>query len=43
MLNTFWLHLCGGLTYAELSFDISEGLMRPTPFLRRCGASDRPK
>ena len=29
MLNTFWLHLCGGLTYAELSFDIAEGLMRP--------------
>lgn len=29
MLNTFWLYLCGALGYAELAFDIAEGLMRP--------------
>ncbi len=30
MLNTFWLYLCGVLHYPELTFDIAEGLMRPT-------------
>jgi molybdopterin/thiamine biosynthesis adenylyltransferase len=29
MLNTFWLHLCGGLHYSELAFDIAEGRMQP--------------
>jgi hypothetical protein len=30
ILNTYWLHVCGALHYAELSFDIAEGLMRPS-------------
>lgn len=30
MLNTLWLHLCGATHYAELAFDIAEGLMRPS-------------
>jgi molybdopterin/thiamine biosynthesis adenylyltransferase len=30
ILNAFWLHLCSALHYSELSFDIAEGLMRPT-------------
>lgn len=29
ILNTFWLHGCGALHYAELSFDIADGVMRP--------------
>jgi hypothetical protein len=29
MLNTLWLHLCGGLHYGEVCFDIAEALMRP--------------
>ncbi len=29
MLNTLWLYLCGSLHYAEVTFDIAEGLMRP--------------
>jgi hypothetical protein len=31
ILNTLFLYLCGALHYAELSFDIAEGLMRPAP------------
>ena len=33
MLNTLWLHLCGGdaLHYGEIVFDIADGLMRPVP------------
>lgn len=30
MLNTLWLYLCGATHYAELAFDIADGLMRPT-------------
>jgi hypothetical protein len=30
ILNSFWLHCCEELGYAELVFDIAEGLMRPT-------------
>jgi molybdopterin/thiamine biosynthesis adenylyltransferase len=29
ILNTLYLHLCGALPYAELAFDIAEGVMRP--------------
>lgn len=31
VLDTLWLHLCGGnaLHYGEIAFDIAEGLMRP--------------
>jgi hypothetical protein len=35
MLNTLLLHLAGVLHYGELSFDIAEGLMRPTAALPR--------
>lgn len=31
MLNAFWLYLCGAIHYSELSFDIADGLMRPSP------------
>jgi len=31
LLNAFLLHLCGELDYAELAFDIRDGLMRPVP------------
>lgn len=31
ILNTFWLHLCQATHYAELCFDIADGLMRPVP------------
>jgi len=34
ILNTLWLHLCGALHYGELSFDVAEGLMRPTLALK---------
>jgi molybdopterin/thiamine biosynthesis adenylyltransferase len=30
ILNAFWLYGCGALHYSELSFDIADGLMRPT-------------
>lgn len=29
LLNTFWLYLCDALHYAELAFDIADGLSRP--------------
>jgi hypothetical protein len=29
MLNALWLHLCGALGYAEICFDVADGLMRP--------------
>lgn len=29
ILNTFYLHVCDALPYAELAFDIAEGVMRP--------------
>lgn len=29
VLNTFWLHVCGGLTYPELAFDIADAIMSP--------------
>ncbi len=31
ILNAFWLHTSGELHYAELCFDIHDGLMRPVP------------
>lgn len=31
MLNAFFLHICGALSYPELCFDVAEGLMRPVP------------
>ena len=31
ILNTFWLHLCRATHYAEVCFDIADGLMRPVP------------
>lgn len=31
ILNAFWLHLTDELHYAELCFDIRDGLMRPIP------------
>jgi hypothetical protein len=31
LLNALWLHLCGALHYGELTFDIADGLMRPSP------------
>src|SRR5262249_6226658 len=30
ILNALWLYLCGALHYSELSFDIADGLMRPS-------------
>jgi predicted ThiF/HesA family dinucleotide-utilizing enzyme len=30
ILNAFWLYCCTALHYGELSFDIADGLMRPT-------------
>jgi molybdopterin/thiamine biosynthesis adenylyltransferase len=38
MLNTLFLWLSGALHYGELSFDIADGLMRPTmPLSKTCG------
>jgi molybdopterin/thiamine biosynthesis adenylyltransferase len=31
IINTLWLHLCGKMFYAELSFDISAAKMSPWP------------
>lgn len=31
MLNALWLHLSGGLHYAEVAFDVADALMRPLP------------
>jgi hypothetical protein len=31
ILNALWLYLCSALHYTELSFDIAEGLMSPSP------------
>jgi hypothetical protein len=33
ILNALWLHLCGELPYAELVFDLAEGVMRPLPLI----------
>lgn len=40
ILNAFWLHVCGGLHYDELCFDVAKGVMRPS--LPRADAGGRP-
>jgi hypothetical protein len=43
MLNTWWLHACGGLDYCELVFDIRRGRMAPLiPLPAGAGTSKRP-
>jgi hypothetical protein len=41
MLNTWWLHACGGLDYCELVFDIRHG--RTTPLIPMPVEADRPQ
>jgi hypothetical protein len=31
ILGTLWLHLCDGLSYSEVAFDLADALMRPVP------------